>query len=70
MSKYIISVCTNSVTHQIEVAENVYFKTLGSSVYEVNDDYDFGSIDPKDVAVQMYKDDINKHPGISRLLKV
>lgn len=67
MSKYIISVCTNSVTRQIEVVENTYFKTLGSAVYEVNDDYDFGAIDPKDVVVQLFKGETNKHPGISEL---
>ena len=67
MSKYVISVCTNSVTRQIEVVENAYFKSLGSVVYEVNDDYDFGAIDPKDLAIDLYKDVVNTHPGIKEL---
>lgn len=63
MSKYIISVCTS----QLKVVENAYSKTLTSKAYEIDDDYDFGAIDPKDLVIDLYNGVINKHPGISEL---
>lgn len=69
MAKYIISVIKNSVTGQIQVAENAVFKGLNAITFEIDDDHDFGSIDPKDLAVQMFKDPTVKHTGIERKQK-
>lgn len=36
----------------------------GSHLYEIDSDYDFGSICPEDVAVEMFENGIQKQPGV------
>lgn len=64
MAKYLISVCKNNVTGSLDVVEGAVIKGLNAVTYEVNDDFDFGAIEPVDVAVSMYTGG-DPHPAIT-----
>lgn len=63
-SKDFISVWYNNVTGKHETVWNAYFKGLGARTYQVDSDYDFGSIDPADCAVEMYIAKQDQQPGL------
>lgn len=48
----------------IQCAVNQNISMPGARHYLVDDDYDFGSIDPSDLAIEMYIAKTNKQPGI------
>lgn len=52
--KNFISVLYNSYTEKYDVCYNGYFKSILAKVYDIDPDYDFGSLKPIDLAVDMY----------------
>lgn len=52
--KNFISVLYNSYTEKYDVCFNAYFKSPLAKVYDIDSDYDFGSLRPVDLVVDMY----------------
>lgn len=64
-SKNFICVVKN-LKDEYQLGYNIYFKTIGAQLFGIDDDYDFGSIDPHDLIVEMFDDASLKYPGIYR----
>lgn len=54
LNKNFISVCHNPTTGKYDISYNSYIKSPFAKVYDIDSDYDFGSINPLDAAVDMY----------------
>ena len=66
--KNFVSVLYNSYTEKYDICYNGYFKGLFAKVYDIDPDYDFGSLKPTDLIVDMYVKGIPEVPGISQRL--
>ena len=53
-NKNFVSVIFNPLTEKYDVAYNAYIKSPLAKAYDIDPDYDFGSIQPIDVAVDLY----------------
>ena len=65
-NKNFVSVILNKLTNEYNVAYNMYFKTIGAQVFDIDGDYDFGSINPIDLIVEIFNDASLSYSGISR----
>ena len=63
--KTFLSVCYNPLTKKYDVCKNGYIKSISARTYDVNSDYDFGAIDPIDIAIEMYIEGSEKDSGVS-----
>lgn len=65
-NKNFVCVVKNSNTNQYDVGYNMYFKTIGAQLFDIDNDYDFGSINPIDSIIEMFEDASLSCSGISR----
>lgn len=63
--KNFISVLHNPNTNKYDVCYNGYFKSILARVYDIDPDYDFGSLDPVDLVVDMYIKGLTEDSGIT-----
>lgn len=63
--KNFISVIYNSNTNKYDIFYNGYFKSPLARVYDVDPDYDFGSLDPVDLTIDMYIKGSSSDSGIT-----
>ena len=65
--KSIFSCTYNQRTDKYIVIEGLV-RCINSKRYEVDEDYDFGSIHPDDVIIEMYKNGITEQPGVRQII--
>ena len=65
-NKNFVSVVKDKNANQYNVGYNMYFKTIDAQTFDINGDYDFGSIDPIDLVIEMFNDSSLSYSGISR----
>lgn len=63
-NKNFVTVLFNSETEKYDVLYNTYVKSILAKVYVIDSGYDFGSISPIDVAVDMYIKGLEYTPGL------
>ena len=64
MSKTYIKVIKNAGTTLVEEVDKKPEIKEGDIYFAIDDDYDFGSIDPKDLVLEMYDSEQGNLPGI------
>lgn len=63
MAKQLVTLCKDS-KGSVSFHYDVFIKSIYATSYYIDDDYDFGSIDPEDILVQMYTGCLDTYPGI------
>lgn len=70
LSNNFVSIIYNDSDKHYHIFWNGYFKSPLSKIYKISNDYDFGSIQVKDLLVELYIcPNLANVPGISRVIK-
>lgn len=65
-NKNFVCVVKNPSTGEYSVGYNMYFKTIGAQLFDIDSGYDFGSIRPIDLVIEMFDNASLSYAGIAR----